>query len=148
MIVIMVKDVQRVYRGHRARRIVAIRLASVCKMQAWWRMLKLRRRFCRLRSAAELVQAVARGRNCRLAFLMVRELVILAQATVRGWLERRVAACQRQTRVRELRAQVLEDDFFTCDFDRMYAPNARHIVCNFDGGFDFVGGNDELPLSP
>lgn len=53
-----------------------------------------------------LTQAVARGRNCRLAFLVVRELVILAQASVRGFLERREAARQRKQRVGELRAQV------------------------------------------
>lgn len=51
-------------------------------------------------------QAVARGRNCRIAFLVVRELVILAQAAVRGFLERRVAARQRRARLGELRTQV------------------------------------------
>lgn len=51
-------------------------------------------------------QAIARGRNCRVAFLVVRELVILAQAAVRGWIERRIAAKQRKARVGELRAQV------------------------------------------
>lgn len=52
------------------------------------------------------LQAVARGRNCRVAFLVVRELIILAQAAVRGWIERRVAAKHREVRVGELRTQV------------------------------------------
>ncbi|CAM9971568.1 unnamed protein product, partial [Hapterophycus canaliculatus] len=104
-VVMLVKDIQRVYRGHLARRATRGRLESVCKLQAWQRMLLLRRRFRKMKSAAQLVQAIARGRNCRVAFLVVRELVILAQAAVRGWIERRVAAKQRRARVDELRAQ-------------------------------------------
>eukprot|EP00752_Nemacystus_decipiens_P011001 g9775.t1 len=107
-VVMLVKDIQRVYRGHLARTAAGVRLDSVCKLQAWQRMLLLRRRYRRMKSAAELVQAIARGRNCRVAFLVVRELVILAQAAVRGWIERRVAAKQRKARVDELRAQVFE----------------------------------------
>lgn len=56
-IVMLVKDIQRVYRGHLARRAAAARLDGVCRLQAWQRMLLLRRRFRRMKSAAELVQA-------------------------------------------------------------------------------------------
>ncbi|CAB1116685.1 unnamed protein product [Ectocarpus sp. CCAP 1310/34] len=104
-VVMLVKDIQRVYRGHLARGTAAARLNSVCKLQAWQRMLLLRRRFRKMKAAAQLVQAVTRGRICRVAFMVVRELVILAQAAVRGWIERRVAAKQRKARVDELRAQ-------------------------------------------
>lgn len=55
-IVMLVKDIQRVYRGHRARRAAAVRLKRVCELQAWQRMLLLRRRFRRMKAAAELVQ--------------------------------------------------------------------------------------------
>lgn len=55
-IVMLVKDIQRVYRGHLARSAASVRLDSVCKLQAWQRMLLLRRRFRRMKGAAELVQ--------------------------------------------------------------------------------------------
>lgn len=55
-IILLVKDIQRVYRGHLARREAAARLDSVCRLQAWQRMLVLRRRYKKLRRAAEIVQ--------------------------------------------------------------------------------------------
>ena len=55
-IIFLVKDIQRVYRGHLARRKAAARLQSVCRLQAWQRMLVLRRGYRRLRRAAEIVQ--------------------------------------------------------------------------------------------
>lgn len=55
-VVMLVKDIQRVYRGHLARGTAAARLNSVCKLQAWQRMLLLRRRFRKMKAAAQLVQ--------------------------------------------------------------------------------------------
>lgn len=52
----LVKDIQRVFRGHLARRAAAVRLASVLRIQAWARMVLLRRHFLKLKNAAELIQ--------------------------------------------------------------------------------------------
>ena len=58
-IITLVKDIQRVYRGHLARRESATRLRSVCKLQAWQRMLVLRRRWKRMQAAAVVLQVGA-----------------------------------------------------------------------------------------
>ncbi|CAN0123736.1 unnamed protein product [Discosporangium mesarthrocarpum] len=108
VMVSLVRDIQRVWRGHQARAALLRRAGMVCLVQACVRMFLLRSKFSQMKKAAVVVQAIARGRRCRVAFLLVRELVILAQATVRGWFERRLAAKERAVRVSELRAQVFE----------------------------------------
>lgn len=86
-VVMLVKDIQRVYRGHLARRAACARLDSVCKLQAWQRMLLLRRRFGRMKNAARLVQVCAclsvSVSACLLVY--VSELKVYMSTCLRVW---------------------------------------------------------------
>ena len=57
-------------------------------------------------SAATTIQAAERGRRARFAFALVRDLIIGAQAAIRGCFKRKIAHREREERLRQYRTQM------------------------------------------
>ncbi|KAG5189173.1 hypothetical protein JKP88DRAFT_303023 [Tribonema minus] len=100
--------IQRAWRARQRRAREALFLDWIITVQAKRRMQTQRRLFLRQREAAIKIQAQARCRQCRVAYLIVRQMIVLCQAVVRGWFKRRVARRERARRLGGLRAHVFE----------------------------------------
>ena len=134
--------VQKVYRGSMGRRVSGRRRKSVLDIQRMFRGCVVRRIAKDLNRRATIVQAAERGRRSRLAFALIRDLIVAAQAAIRGWAKRRIAGMQRRERLDEYK-----DVLFEC-WRRCYTPLAyrSRFWGMFDGGgfLDVAVHEDEL----
>ncbi|CAM9758208.1 unnamed protein product [Chrysoparadoxa australica] len=136
-------QVQRIWRGWRGKREAQLRLSMLLLLQRWLRMVIVRAKYQRKKGAALVLQSVARMDACRTRFLIIRQYIVLGQAAVRGWTERRMAAKQRIERLAALRAQIFEL------WGRTHAPltyRSRFWVLFQGSGFFDVAIHEEEAL--
>jgi hypothetical protein len=104
----IVKIVQKVFRGWLGRVKADKRYDAVLKIQGRSRGALVRSEIRIWSGAAKKVQAAERGRRARFAFAVIRDLVIVAQANVRGWFKRKIADAQRRQRLEQYRGQIFQ----------------------------------------
>ena len=107
-VVKIVKVVQRVFRGFAGRLVAAERRWAIMTIQRYARGLKVRQNVAKMNLCAKRLQAAERGRRARFAWTLIRELIVTAQAHVRGWFKRKIAAKERKERLAEYRAQIFQ----------------------------------------
>jgi len=104
----IVKIVQKIFRGFKGRQKAKLRERSIVDVQRFFRGWTVRGELNLMVFAATTIQAAERGRRARFAFALVRDLIIGAQAAIRGCFKRKIAHRERVARLKEYRAQMFE----------------------------------------